>query len=205
MVLTAFQDGTADLFRMTARVDLALSLLLLACASGLLAACWKTTTSSSSCRVGESATNAYGDKDRPCRGRETESARRDDDVDCYRRIDGATGRTLYLRNLSGIHFEMTAACSADAPEDEQLECKKEWSVVESSLRLAWFFRLYENASVGTASTGDARGHRRRRDDAGKYSFVVTAARLPSSARKRRSRAGEEDDGKKKEARRRERT
>ena len=176
-VLTAFQDGTADLFKTTARVDLTLSLLLVACASALLAACWKTTATTA-CRDRRSSTNAYGDEDRPCRAkRPTE---RGEDVECYRRVDGTTGRTLYLRNLSGIHFEMTAPCSSNAPENEHLKCRKEWSVVESSLRLAWFFRLYENVSTDRFAGTAKRGETQARDETGRYSLVSTATILRST-------------------------
>lgn len=147
VVLTAFQDGTAEVFATLIRADLFLALLLNLGALALLLA-----TPPHDC-IERSTTNGFGDRDVPCEERVSTAGHEA----CYRRVD-RTGRVLYVRNSSGVHFEMNQRCSVDAPENEELKCKGEWSVVESTGTSAWYFRLYQNVTA-------------RDDDEGRYSFL----------------------------------
>lgn len=180
VVLAAFQDGTVEVFRVAARVDLTLALLLIVGSMGLLAAtlescqCIGAGDGGGSGGSGGSAdgdaddtviANAFGDRDVRCGNAAASHRGSGGGWPCYRRIDGTTGRTLYVRDASGVHFEMSDGCSRGAPEDDQLRCKREWSIVDgASLSFVWYFRLYENSTAT-----------RLRDD-GRYSFVATATR-----------------------------
>ena len=161
-VLTAFQDATAEVYCEMIRADLLLSFVLLLGAVALL------SMASSMVDVAATTTfrNAYGDRDVPCSTTTTDAV-------CYRRVD-RTGRVLYVRNASGVHFEMHPQCSRNAPETRETKCTAEWAFVEpveqvDGRRAAWYFRLYENLGVPE-------------EDRGRLSFVSVAVLLDDAGR-----------------------
>lgn len=92
----------------------------------------------------EQCINHFGDRDLPClRGRSTGYG------ECYRRVD-VQGRVLYTRDRSGFHFEMNPKCSPQAPEDDTMKCRGEWSFTRED-EVVWYLRRYLNVTSGAMS------------------------------------------------------
>ena len=136
-MLTALQDSATGVPRIYVQAELCLALLVIVASLGVLFLAAGTSQE-------EKCINRFGERDQPCPHRQSTGG-----SECYQRVD-VHGRVLYTRDLDGFHFEMNPKCSTEAPEDDTMKCRGEWSFTQES-HVVWYLRRYLNVTSGTES------------------------------------------------------
>ena len=133
-VLVALQDGATDVPRVHVQAQLCFAFFVIVASMGIIFIAVRTSQE-------EQCVNRFGDYDRPCPHDHSEW--------CYQRVD-VYGRVLFTRDLNGYHFEMNPNCSTEAPEDDTMKCRGEWSFSREK-EVVWYMRKYLNVTSDTTS------------------------------------------------------
>ena len=133
-VLAALQDGATAVPRIYVQAQLCFAFLVTVASLSVLFIAVRSSHE-------ERCVSRFGDYDRPCP--------HDHSGWCYQRMD-VHGRVRFTRDLDGYHFEMNPNCSEEAPEDDTMKCRGEWSFAREK-DVVWYLRKYLNVTSDTTS------------------------------------------------------